>query len=280
MIKSKFLLAPLLCLAIGMPILGFAKSSNFSAGFSSPESSSDSSSSKPVHVAPTSPSAKPSGFTSPAKGFSSGVKPSPSTVSSDGSKPSPAAVPVVKSNSALSQSLQNSAANSRALAALDARNAKKAVVTGAVVGVVGGTIASNTGTTVNTDTNGTTGQTNHSSPVNPNYQPPAPVVVRDSGSDMMGNAMWFMMGRSISNERTVHVNNGQSSTSNSTSSNGYAPSKVNGNQAEEDDGFGATILRIFLWLLIIGAVILGVLWYKARRDAANGVSKSKRNYSL
>ncbi len=277
MIKSKFLLVPLFCLAIGMPILGFAKSSSLSAGFSSPESSSDSSSSKPVHVGPTSApasgsTAKPSGFTSPAKGFSSGVKPSPSTITSGGSKPTPAVAPAQKSNSALSQSLQNSTANSKALAALDARNAKKALVTGAVVGAVGVAAISNTETAA---------QTTHGSPVHPNYQPPAPVVGRDSGSDMMGNAMWFMMGRSISHERTVNVNNGHTSTTNSTSttSNGYVPSAVSANQAEDDD-FDATILRIFLWLLIIGAVIGGVFWYKARRDSANAAFKSKRNYSL
>ena len=276
MTKIKHILAPLLSLALGMPILGLAKSSDFSAGFNSSKSSSSDASSKPADAARTSPSAagsttKSTGSANPAKGFSNGFKSPTSTTSSGGSTPNPAAAPDLKSNSALSKSLQKSTANTNALATLDARNAKKALVTGAVVGA---------GTVAVVSAVDTAGQTSTGSPPQPNYHPPAPVV-RDSGSDSMGNALWFMLGRSTSNDRTVSVNNGQSPNFNSTSPspNGYVPSTGGTNSAADEDS-GSSILRVFLWLLIIGAVIAGVLWYKARRDSANGGSKSKRNYSL
>jgi heme/copper-type cytochrome/quinol oxidase subunit 2 len=65
----------------------------------------------------------------------------------------------------------------------------------------------------------------------------------------------------------------------SVSSNGYVPNSVSSDSAA-DDVSDATMLRVFLWLFVIGAVIYGVIWYKARRDTANAALQSKRNYSL
>lgn len=217
---------------------------SFGGGFSSSKSSTAPSSKSPTKSYNSFSSTKPS--PAPAPEPASSVPHTAADSKSISSFSSKDTAPVIGPTSALSSGLNKNAAQSNALTALDARNAKKESALGATQ-------------TVQSTPSGMPLGGVASGSVSP------PLVAAQTGQSVIyqnggnsGVSPWtsgivgFMLGRSMSHDN-YHQN-------------GYnGGSGINPNQAglppvKNNEGVGSTLLRIFAWLVIFGC-IGWVVWY-------------------
>lgn len=257
-----------LLLALLLPLASHATphsgtSSSFKSGFSSQKSSTAKSpskfgafSSKPAAPAPVTPGTAPPG--GPAANDSSAAP--RSGFGSFGNAPAAAQG---KSGSALSKDLDQNSANTNALNTLDARRAAAAGATGAAAGAL---------PPLN---NPVPGQQPGQAPgyAQPGYAYPQPVIVQQQSSGFGNMFMGFMLGRALSggHHDTVVYQNAQGGTT------ALSPGQVAANDAQMEPrpSFGMTVLRTFLWLLILGCLIwivvfvLKMLRGGGKRDGAN-----------
>jgi len=170
-------------------------------------------------------------------------------------------------NSALSKNLSTTAANSSALKTLDARN-QAAAPASAASATVGGNA-----------------QPGYAVP--PGYHPgygqatiPQTVIVQRDNGFSASPFLWFMLGRSMSNQggdRVVYEH-----PANATAGAVGNPDGVNtapvASSWEPQESLGAKLLRIVLWLMLAIVLVMGVSYLLARRAASAVTNKS--HYSL
>lgn len=279
-----------LVLALMLPLASYATphsgtSSSYKSGFSSQRSSTARSAPKsagkfgafsprtPDQVAPTpAPPAANDASAAPRGGFGS-----------FGSAQAPAQG---KPGSALSRDLSQSSANTNALNTLDGRRA--ATAGGAGAGAAGGGLPP-----VNNPVPGQQPGGPQQGYAQPGYAQPAyhqPIIVQQQSSGFGSMFMGFMLGRALSggHHDTVIYQNGQPVQNGQNLQGQYAandaalsPAQVAANDAQMQpkSSFGMTVLRTFLWLLILGCLvwIVAFLLKLARGGKSAG---SGANYTL
>ncbi len=249
-----------LLLSAAVPSAHSGTTSSFKSGFSSQKSS------------PTSSTrAKPS--TAPKSGFGSfgQAKPSPAPVAAnDASAAAPASKPLFGSfgksapapdaapaapKSALTQNLDQGAAQQNALRTLDARKAAAAAAAAPPPPVA-------------------QPQPVQAAPQYGQSPYPQPIIVQQQSGGFGHAVMGFMLGRAMSGGN--HNNGYPNQNYGNGNGNGNVQAGMPG--AEPRSSFGATVLRTFLWLAIIGGI--GWLIYFAVRRYKRVKQDSAPNYSF
>lgn len=255
-----------LVLAMLLPLASYATphsgtSSSYKSGFSSQRSSPPKSAPKspnkfgafsprtPDQVAPTpAPPAANDPSAAPRSGFGS-----------FGNAQAPAQG---KSGSALSRDLNQSSANTNALNTLDGRRAAAAGAAGAAgAGAAGGGLPP-----VNNPVPGQQPGGPQQGYAQPGYAYQQPIIVQQPSSGFGSMFMGFMLGRALSggHHDTVVYQNGQPVQNGQNVQGQYAandgslsPAQVAANDAQMQpkSSFGMTVLRTFLWLLILGCLV-------------------------
>jgi hypothetical protein len=184
--------------------------------------------------------------------------------------PSPAAP---APSSALSKDLNAATANAGALKTFDARNqaaARPAPADGLSAAGAGFSAA------------GTGPQ--GASVAGPAYaQSPMPqtVIVQRGGGFFSSPFVWFMLGQSMAGhdrERVVYERAGNPAGSDADSPGVAADNAVSLAPPAQKESFGASLLRVVLWLTIAAAIGGGILYALARRAAR--IAKGSAHYSL
>ena len=232
--------------AVGAKSNGAGDRHSFGGGFSSSKSSTAPSSKSPNKSYNSFSSVKPSSVPAQAPVPASSLPHAVAETTGTSSFSSKDAAPVIGPTSALSSGLNKNAAQTNALATLDARNAKKESAAGTLQ------------TAQSTPSGMPLGGVPSGSMPSPlgSAQPAQTVIYQNGGnsgvSGWTSGIVGFMLGRAMS-----HDNYNQ---------NGYnAGSGINPNQAglpsnKNNMGAGSTLLRIFAWLVVFGC-IGWVVWY-------------------
>lgn len=116
-----------------------------------------------------------------------------------------------------------------------------------------------------------------------NQMPHTVIVQRDSGFSA-SPFLWFMLGHSMASqnhdrvvyERPAYMSGGDQAANGQVAADGNPVQATV--PAEPQESFGAKVLRVLLWLTILGALAAGVLYLLAKR-AARAVA-AKTHYSL
>jgi hypothetical protein len=177
--------------------------------------------------------------------------------------PSPAAP---APSSALSKDLNAATANAGALKTFDARNqaaARPAPAAGLSAAGAGSQGASAAG------------------PAYAQSPMPQTVIVQRGGGFFSSPFVWFMLGQSMAGhdrERVVYERAGNPAGSDADSPGAAADNAVSLAPPAQKESFGASLLRVVLWLTIAAAIGGGILYALARRAAR--IAKGSAHYSL
>ncbi|HEV7816364.1 MAG TPA: hypothetical protein VGP06_14850 [Janthinobacterium sp.] len=247
-LKIAILLA--LLLPLSSNALTTPSSPSYKSGFSSQKSSTakgapknksfGSFAARPPAGAPASPPA-----TAPKSAFGS-----------FGNAPAASAPPPSRSTSALSKDLDQSSANANALKTLDARNA-----------------AANAPPPLNNPVPGQQPQQyGQQQPYQQPYRQPQPIIVQQPNSGFGNMFMGFMLGRALSgNHHDTDYRNSNGTVSQQSGAVVEAP------QAGPEASFGMSVLRIFLWLVILSCIAWIIYFgvkYLRRNKASNAPNYS------
>lgn len=259
-----------------LPLIGLAKSASpsFSSGFSSHSSSSSSSKSATKSTTPSVAKSSGSSFGS----FGSGK---PSAAPSEAPKQN--VVSPNKSNSALSNSLDKNAAQNNALKTLDARTAqtvKPLSPQNKSYGQVNNSAASN-----NNQSNA--GQQNSNAGGYYGQAAPTAAYQNKGGPDLTSGLIGFMLGKSLNSGNSERQNQPQHAVASDEVNHPQESSPIDSNivpdSAKNLEGvaeIGSLFGRLFMWLLLIAAVIFAIRLFRRRSIEKSKAFASRKNYSL